>query len=166
MIWCRPIEKWKWAGSWNYWYMAWLNCFDLDWSLPYEKGSCKIDPSMLINDPNRNRVATLKELLAFFSHNFTFLRRFIIVNKKWHHHNTFETRQQSKQWVSQGKSAPKKTKVDISVNIVIAKVYYEARGIIHIEYFQKRRIINSDLRLTYQTSLRTVWKQRLQLSMK
>ncbi|CAG9132589.1 unnamed protein product [Plutella xylostella] len=62
-------------------------------------------------DHKRNRVTTSQECLALFNRNSDeFLRRFVTVDETWIHHNTPETKQQSKQWVSRGESAPKKAK--------------------------------------------------------
>uniref|UniRef100_T1IGK9 Transposase n=1 Tax=Rhodnius prolixus TaxID=13249 RepID=T1IGK9_RHOPR len=37
-----------------------------------------------------------------------FKRRFVTVDETWIHHYTLETKEQSKQWVTKGDSAPKK----------------------------------------------------------
>ncbi|QQP51126.1 Uncharacterized protein FKW44_012372, partial [Caligus rogercresseyi] len=51
-----------------------------------------------------------------------FFRRFVTVDETWIHYNTPETKQQSKQWVLKGESAPKKAKVGLSANKVMATV--------------------------------------------
>ena len=73
-----------------------------------------------------------------------FLRRYVTVDETWIHSNTPETKRQSKQWVSTGKSAPKKAKLDLSTNKVMATIFLDARGIIHIDYLQKGRAINGE----------------------
>ena len=45
-----------------------------------------------------------------------------------------ETKQQSKEWVLPDESAPKKAKVGLSANKVMATVFWNARGVIHIDY--------------------------------
>ena len=53
---------------------------------------------LTIDHKNPNRVTTSKECLALFKLNMDeFLRTFITVNETWIHHNTPETKQQSKQ---------------------------------------------------------------------
>ena len=91
-------------------------------------------------------MTTSIECLVLFNRNKDeFLRRFVIVDETWIHHNTPETKQQSKQW----ESAPKKAKVGLSANKVMATVFWDARGVIHIDYLQKGRTINGE----YYTNL-------------
>ena len=75
-----------------------------------------------------------------------FLHRFITADETWIHHNTTETKQQSKQWVSSGKFSPNKAKVGLSAKEVMATVLWDAdaRGIIHIDYLQKGRTIDGE----------------------
>ena len=79
------------------------------------------------------------------------MRRFVTVDETWIqvHQNTPETNQQSKQWVLPCESAPKKAKVGLSGNKVMATVFWDARGVIHIDYLQKARTINGE----YYTNL-------------
>ena len=105
---------------------------------------------MLTIDHKRNRVTTSIESLALFNRNKDeFLHRFVKVDETWIHHNTPETKQQSKQWVLPGESAPKKTKVGLSANKVMATVFWDVSGVIHIDYLQKGRTINGE----YYTNL-------------
>ena len=73
------------------------------------------------------------------------MRRFVTVEETWIHHNTPET----KQWVLPSESAPKKAKVGLSANKVMATVFWDARGVIHIDHLKKGRIINAE----YYTNL-------------
>ena len=72
------------------------------------------------------------------------LRHFVTVDKTWIHRNTPETMQQSKQWPSLGKLAPKKAKVNLSANKVMATVFRDTHGIIHIDYPQMGRTLNGE----------------------
>ena len=62
-----------------------------------------------------------------------FLRRFITADETWIHYFTLETKEQSKQWTSPGKPAPKKAKTVKSAGKVMATVFWDARGIIHTD---------------------------------
>ncbi|QQP40773.1 Putative mariner transposase [Caligus rogercresseyi] len=105
---------------------------------------------LLTIDHKRNRVTTSMECLALFNRNKDeFFRRFVTVNETWIHYNAPETKQQLKQWVLKGESAPKKAKVGLSANEVMATVFWDARGVIHIDYLQKGRTMNGE----YYTSL-------------
>jgi len=57
---------------------------------------------------------------------------------------TPETKEQSKQWTSPGEPAPKKAKTVKSAGKVMATVFWDARGIIHIEYLPLKQMINDD----------------------
>ena len=60
-------------------------------------------PSLLTIDRKRNRMTTSIECLSLFNRNKDeFLFRFVTVDETWIHHNTPETKQQSKQWVLPG----------------------------------------------------------------
>ena len=74
-----------------------------------------------------------------------FLRRFITVDEIWIHHFTPETKEQSKQWTSPDEPAPKKVKtVKLTGKVVMATVFWDARGIIHIDYLPLKQTINDD----------------------
>ena len=45
----------------------------------------------------------------------------------------------AKQWILSGESAPKKAKVGLSANKVMATVFWNARGVIHIDYLQNNQ---------------------------
>ena len=69
---------------------------------------------------------------------------FGVVDEAGIHHNTPETKQQSKQWVLPVESAPKNAKVGLSANKVMATVFWDARDVIHVDYLQKGRTINGE----------------------
>ncbi|GBP84034.1 Histone-lysine N-methyltransferase SETMAR [Eumeta japonica] len=92
--------------------------------LDMRKPSARWVPRLLTLDHKRNRVTTSKECLAMFSRNpDEFLHRFVTVDETWIHHNTPETKEQSKQWVSRGERGPKKAKHSLSANKVMATVF-------------------------------------------
>lgn len=110
--------------------------------LDMRKLSARWVPRLLTKDHMRNRMTISKECLAMFnSKPDEFLRRFVTVDETWIHHCTPETKEQSKQWVSAGERAPKKAKMGLSANKIMATVFWDARGIIHIDYLQKGRTI-------------------------
>lgn len=113
--------------------------------LNMKKLSARWVPRLLTIDQKRTRVTTSEAGLAMFKRNKKeFLRRFITVDETWIHHYTPETKEQSKQWISTGESAPKKAKAVLSANKVMATVFWDARGIIHIDYLQKGRTVNGE----------------------
>lgn len=111
--------------------------------LGLKKLSARWVPRLLTIEHKRNRMATSKECLAMFHRNRAeFLRRFVTVDETWVHYHTPETKEQSKQWTFPGESAPKKAKAVLSANKVMATVFWDVRGIIHIDYLQKGKTIN------------------------
>ena len=66
------------------------------------------------------------------------------MNETWIHYFTPETKEQSKQWISPGEPAPKKAKTVKSAGKVMAIVFWDARGIIHIDYLPLKQTINGN----------------------
>ncbi|CAH2101194.1 unnamed protein product [Euphydryas editha] len=66
-------------------------------------------------------------------------RLFAIIfnNETWIHHYTPESKQQSKQWIGPGEPTPKKAKTILSANKVMATAFWDAKGIIFIDYLEK-----------------------------
>lgn len=99
-------------------------------------------PRLLTVDQKRIRLNISQECLDLFKRNPTeFLRRFITVDESWIHHYTPETKQQSKQWIGPGESAPKKAKTVPSAGKVMATVFWDSRGVVLIDYLEQGRTI-------------------------
>ena len=82
-----------------------------------------------------------EQCLERFSKNKTdFVRRFITMDETWIHHYTPESKQQSKQWTEAGCSAPKKTR-SVPSGKVMASVFWDAEGILFIDYLEKGKTI-------------------------
>lgn len=107
-------------------------------------------PHLLTVDDKRIRMRASQASLDRFKKNKTdFVRRFITMDETWIHHYTPETKEQSKQWLEAGSSAPKKAKAVLSAGKVMASVFWDAKGILFIDYLEKGKTINS----AYYTSL-------------
>lgn len=65
-----------------------------------------------------------------------------ITVETWIHHNILETTEQSNQWVVRGESAPEITKVTLLAYKVMARVFSNVRGIIHVDFHDKGKTIN------------------------
>ena len=63
------------------------------------------------------------------------------MNETWIHHYTPESHEGSKQWVKSDESAPKRSKTQQSSEKVMAKVFWDAHGVIFIDYLEKGRTI-------------------------
>jgi histone-lysine N-methyltransferase SETMAR len=92
-------------------------------------------PRLLTADQKRTRMKTSEQCLERFNKNKTeFVHRFITMNETWIHHYTPEPKQQSKQWTEAGCSAPKKTRLVPSAGKGMASVFWDAEGILFIDY--------------------------------
>jgi histone-lysine N-methyltransferase SETMAR len=97
---------------------------------------------LLTVDNKRNRAVASKARLSLMQRNpDKFFCRFVTVDETWIHHYTPETKEQSKQWIAKGESCPKKAKI---VKSTIATVFWDARGIIFVDYLEKGKTITGD----------------------
>jgi hypothetical protein len=83
-----------------------------------------------------------EQCLARFNKNKTdFVHLFITMDETWIHHYTPESKQQSKQWTEAGCSAPKKIRSVPSAGRDMALVFWDAEGILFIDYLEKGKTI-------------------------
>lgn len=102
-------------------------------------------PHLLNADHKQMRKQLSRESLARFNNDRTdFVRRFVTMDETWVHHYTPESKKQSKQWVEAGGSAPKKAKSVPSAGKVMASVFWDAKGILLIDYLPKGQTINGE----------------------
>jgi len=88
------------------------------------------------------RLLTSKQCLERFKRNpKEFLRRVVTVDETWIHHYTPETKQQSKQRISPGESAPKKAKTVPSAGKIMATIFRDTNGVILVDFLEKGRTI-------------------------
>jgi hypothetical protein len=66
------------------------------------------------------------------------------MDETWIYHYTPESRQQSKHWTEAGCSAPKKTRSVPSAGKVMALVFWDAEGILCIDYLEKGKTITRE----------------------
>ena len=60
------------------------------------------------------------------------------------HHITPESIRQSAEWTAAGESRPKRPKMQTSAGKVLASAFWDAQGILFIDYLEKSRTINSE----------------------
>ena len=109
--------------------------------LGMKKLSARWVPRLLTVDQKRIRMNISQECLDLFKRNSAeFLRRFIT----WIHYYTPETKQQSKQWMGAGESAPKKAKTVPSAGKVMATVFWDSHGVVLIDYLEQGRTITGE----------------------
>ena len=79
-----------------------------------------------------------EQCLERFNKNKTdFVRLFIIMDETWIHHYTPESKQRSKQWTEACCSGP-------SAGKVMASVFWDAEGILFIDYLEKGKTITGE----------------------
>ena len=96
-------------------------------------------------EQKQQRINDSKSCLALFTRNKKdFLRRYVTVDETWIHHFTPESSRQSAEWRMTGESRPKRAKTQQSATKVMTSVFWDANGIIFIDYLEKGKTINSD----------------------
>lgn len=99
-------------------------------------------PRLLTINQKRIRVTTsMKNLELFQKDSSEFLRRYVTMDETWIHHYTPESNEQAKQWVLPGQRVPKRPKTQRWAGKVMASVFWDARGIIFIDYLEKGKTI-------------------------
>lgn len=102
-------------------------------------------PRELTIDQKQQRVEASEHCLAMLNHNKSeFLRRYVTMDETWIHHYTPESNRQSAEWTASDEPNPKRGKTQQSAGKVMASVFWDAHGIIFIDYLQKGQTINSD----------------------
>jgi hypothetical protein len=95
-------------------------------------------PCLLTADQKCTCMKVPEQCLEHFNKNKTdFVCRFISMDETWIHHYSPESKQQSKEWTEAGCSVPKKTRSVPSAGKVMASVFWDAEGILFIDYLEK-----------------------------
>ena len=66
------------------------------------------------------------------------------MDETWIHHYTPKTNRSSSEWTAASESRPKRPKTQQWAGKIMASVFWEAHGILFIDYLQKRKTINSN----------------------
>ncbi|XP_011068812.1 PREDICTED: histone-lysine N-methyltransferase SETMAR-like [Acromyrmex echinatior] len=102
-------------------------------------------PRLLTIDQKQQRVDDSTAGLALLQHNRAdFFRRFVTMNETWVHYHTPESNRQSAEWLKSHESRPKRPKDQRSAEKVMASVFWDAHGIIFIDYLQKGRTVTRE----------------------
>lgn len=102
-------------------------------------------PRELTFDQKQQRIDDSEQCLAMFTRNKPeFLRRYVTMDETWIHHFTPESNRQSAEWTARDEPTPKRGKTQQSAGKVMASVFWDAQGIIFIDYLEKGKTINSD----------------------
>ena len=82
-------------------------------------------------------MTTSEHNLTYFNRNpKEFLHHSMTMDETWIHHYTPESREGAQQWIKPDESASKCLKTQQSAGKVMASVFWDARGLIFIDYLQ------------------------------
>ena len=113
--------------------------------LGMSKVSARWVPQLLTPDQKLTRLVMSEANLSRFEADpDRFVERFLAQDECWVHHFEPETKWQSMQWKHSTSPAPKKAKVVSSAGKVMASVFWDARGIVFIDYLEKGKTINGE----------------------
>lgn len=113
--------------------------------LGMQKLCAKWVPRELTVDQKQLRIDASEECLALLNRSkLEFYRRYVTMDETWLHHFTPESNRQSAEWTAGDEPNPKRAKTQQSAGKVMASVFWDANGIIFIDYLKKGTTINSD----------------------
>ncbi|XP_060822306.1 histone-lysine N-methyltransferase SETMAR-like [Bombus pascuorum] len=112
--------------------------------LGFRKVCARWVPRLLTAEQKLRRFQVCQELSARFSEEGdTFLNRIVTCDETWVHHYTPESKQASMEWRRKEEAAPVKAKTRLSDGKVLATVFFDRRGVLHIDFLHERRTINA-----------------------
>ena len=116
---------------------------------------------LLTIDQKQQRVDDSTAGLALLQRNrANFFQRFVTMDEMWVHYHTPESNRQSAEWLKSHESRPKRPKDQRSAEKVMASVFWDAHGIIFIDYLQKGRTITGEYYATLLDKLNDEIKQK------
>ena len=98
-------------------------------------------PKSLSHEQMATRASVGSALLKCFRSKDDFLLRLVTVDETSVHYYEPENKAQSRQWVGPGSLRPKKFKTQLSAGKVMATVFWDAKGIIILDFLPKRSTI-------------------------
>ena len=108
-------------------------------------GMCELTarwvPKSLSDEKMATRASVCSALLKRFRSKDDFLLRLVTVDETWIHYYEPENKAQSRQWVGPGSPRPKKFKTHLSAGKVIATLFWDAKGVIMLDFLPKRSTI-------------------------
>ena len=113
--------------------------------LRMRKVSARWVPRLLTPEQKDVRCAMSRENLRLFQQDpGEFVTRFVTVDETWVHHYKPETKEQSMQWKNSDSPPPKKAKVVPSAQKVMATVFWDAEGVILLDFLSKGKTITGE----------------------
>jgi len=82
------------------------------------------------------------------------------MDETWLHHYEPETKQQSMEWRNSGSPLPKKFRVQKSTGKVLASIFLDQDGILHINHFPKGQTTNTEYYSSLLVQMKDVLKKK------
>ena len=120
-------------------------------------------PKSLSNEQMATRASVCNALLKRFRSK-DFLLRLVTVDETWVHYYEPENKAQSRQWVGPGSPRPKKFKTQPSASKVMATVFWDAKGVIMLDFLPKRSTINGVYYANLLDQLRTAIRENAKVN--
>ena len=98
-------------------------------------------PKSLNDEQMETRASVCTTLLKRFRSKDDFLLCLVTVDETWVHYYEPENKAQRHQWVGRGSPRPKKFKTQPSAGKVMATVFWDAKGVIMLDFLPKRSTI-------------------------
>ena len=124
------------------------------------RGKLSKVPRSLSDKQMASRSSVCSALLKPFRSKDDFIFRLVIVDETWVHYYEPENKTQSRQWVGPGSPRPKKFKTQPSAGKVMATVFWDAKGIIMLDFLPKRSIITGVYYANLLDQLRTAIREK------
>ena len=106
------------------------------------------------------RASVCSVLLKRFRSKDDFLLRLVTVDETWVHYYEPENKAQRRQCVGPGSPRPKKFKMQTSAGKVMATVFWDAKGVIMLDFLPKRSTITGVYYANLLDQLRTAIRQK------
>ena len=114
----------------------------------------------LSDEQMATRASVCSAMLKRFRSKDYFLLRLVTVDETWVHYYEPENKAQSRQWVGPGSPRPKKFKTQPSAGKVMATVFWDAKGVIMLDFFIKRSTIPGVYYANLLDQLRTAIREK------
>ena len=109
----------------------------------------------LSDEQMATRASICSALLKHFRSKGDFLLRLLTLDETWVYYYEPENKAQSRQWVGPGSPRPKKFKTQPSTGKVMATVFWDAKGVIMLDFLPKRSTITGVYYANLLDQLRT-----------
>ena len=128
--------------------------------LGMRKRTARWVPKSLSDEQMATRASVCRALLKRFRSKDDFLLLLVIVDETWVHYFEPENKAQSRQWVEPGSPRPKKFKMQPSAGKVMATVFWDAKGVIMLDFLPKKSTITGVYYANLLDQLRTAIREK------